>query len=177
MADTTRVLLGQIGRAHGVRGEVRVKSFTAEPEAISGYGPLETEDGARTFEFASVRPAKTVLIATIKGITSREAADALNGVKLYVPRDRLPEDKDEETFYHSDLLGFEAVDEAGRSYGVIIAIHDFGAGDLLEIVPKGGRSGELLPFTAEFVPEVMMDEKRLLIAPPAGFMDEAGSDE
>ena len=177
MVERPRVLLGQIGRAHGVRGEVRVKSFTADPEAIAGYGPLETEDGTRTLEFASVRPAKTMLIAAIKGVTSREAAEALNGVKLYVPRGRLPEEEDEETFYHSDLLGFEAVDEAGRNYGVIVAIHDFGAGDLLEIAPKGRRSGELLPFTAEFVPEMAMDERRVLIAPPVGFMDEQGDSE
>ncbi len=160
------VCLGQIGAAHGVRGEVRLRSFTADPAAIANYGPLETEDG-RVFEIKSLRPAKDHFVASLAGIADRNAAERLANTKLYVPRDRLPEPNEADEFYHADLIGLTAVDRAGRKLGTVIAVHNFGAGDLIEMKPDAGGKTELLPFDAAHVPAVDVSAGRIVVDPPA----------
>jgi len=160
-----RICLGQIGAPHGVRGEVRLHSFTADPSAIASYGPLETEDG-RLFEIESLRPAKHALVAKLSGIADRDAAERLANTKLYVPRERLPEPADADEFYHADLIGLRAVDYAGRDCGTVVAVHNFGAGDLIELRTPHGAQTELLPFDAVSVPEVDIAHGRLVVAHP-----------
>src|SRR5262249_18536565 len=137
-APTARaILVAEIGAAHGLKGEVRLRSFTADPLAVKDYGVLEDETG-RTFEIASLRPAKDVLLARLAGVADRTAAESLRGVKLYLPRERLPPADDADTFYHVDLIGLTAVGRDGRPLGTVIAVHNFGAGDLLEVRPAEG---------------------------------------
>src|SRR5882724_7500858 len=133
---SARVLIAQIGAAHGVRGEVRLKAFTEDPLSVRRYGPLETEDGRR-FEIEAVRPAKDILVARLKGVTDRDAAARLTNLLLYVSRDRLPKAADDE-FYHADLVGLAAATGDGAPFGIVKAVHNFGAGDLLEIEPAAG---------------------------------------
>jgi 16S rRNA processing protein RimM len=165
MAGAARICLGQIGAAHGVRGEVRLYSFTADPAAITSYGPLEAEDG-RVFEIESLRPAKDHFVARISGIADRSAAERLTNVKLYVPRDRLPPPTDSEEFYHADLVGLAVVDRAGQKLGTVVAVHNFGAGDLIEVRPEDGDKTELVPFDETTVPEVDVAAGRLVVALP-----------
>jgi 16S rRNA processing protein RimM len=167
MADGARICLGQIGAAHGVRGEVRLHSFTADPVAIANYGPLETDDG-RTFEIETLRPAKDHFVATLVGIRGRNAAEQLTNVKLYVPRERLPVTIAADEFYHADLVGLAVVDRAGERLGIVVAIHNFGAGDLIEMRPDAGGKTELLPFDEATVPEVDLTAGRLVVERPAG---------
>jgi 16S rRNA processing protein RimM len=162
-----RVCLGQIGAAHGVRGEVRLRSFTADPAAIATYGPLETEDG-RVFEIESLRPAKDHFVVQFSGIADRSAAERLANIKLYVPRERLPEPDEPDEFYHADLIGLAVVDRTGQSLGTVIAVHNFGAGDLIEVRPDAGGKTELLPFDAATVPQVDLAAGRLVVELPAG---------
>jgi 16S rRNA processing protein RimM len=159
------VCLGQIGAAHGVRGEVRLHSFTADPSAITAYGPLETEDG-RVFEIETLRPAKEHFVARIAGIADRNAAERLKNTKLYVPRERLPEPDEPDEFYHADLVGLCVVDLAGQKRGTVIAVHNFGAGDLIEVTPEGGGKTELLPFDATHVPTVDIAAGKIVVVPP-----------
>jgi 16S rRNA processing protein RimM len=161
-----RICLGQIGAAHGVRGEVRLRSFTAEPEAIAGYGPLETEDG-RIFEIETLRPAKDHFVATFVGIRGRNAAEKLVNIKLYVPRERLPETDADDEFYHADLVGLAVVDRAGRPLGSVVAIHNFGAGDLIELRLNSSDKTELVPFDDATVPEIDLAAGRLVVELPA----------
>ncbi|MGB6653844.1 MAG: ribosome maturation factor RimM, partial [Xanthobacteraceae bacterium] len=147
------VCLGQIGAAHGVRGEVRLRSFTADPAAIVGYGPLQTEDG-RVIEIESLRPAKDHFVATLAGITDRNAAERLANTKLYVPRERLPAPDEPDEYYHADLIGLAVVDRAGKPLGTVVAVHNFGAGDLIEVRQAGAEPTQLLPFDALTVPDV-----------------------
>ena len=170
-----KVCIAQIGAAHGIRGEVRVKLFAEDPDALFDYGPLETADGSRRFEFLSARESKTIFVCRIKGLTNRNDVEALNGVRLYVDRDALPE-LDEEEFYHSDLIGLEARLEDGTSLGYIVAIHDFGAGDVLDVSPKRGK-GYYIPFTRAVVPEVKVSEGYVLVDPPEGLLDEPDENE
>ena len=130
------MLLGEIGAAQGLKGEVRLRSFTEEPAAIAAYGPLEDETGARDRD-RGLRVTPKALIVRIKGVTTREGAEALTGTKLYVPRSRLPE-REEEEWYHADLIGLAALDRDGVTIGTVVAIQNFGAGDLLEIAPASG---------------------------------------
>ena len=123
-----RICLGQIGAAHGTTGEVRLRSFTSDPNAITGYGPLETEDG-RVLTIESLRPAKDHFVARLSGIADRNAAERLTNERLYVPRERLPPPDDADEFYHADLIGLSVVDPAGETFGSVIAVHNFGAGD------------------------------------------------
>ncbi len=160
-----RVLLGRCGAAHGIRGEIRVKSFTAEPDGIAAYGPLELEDGSRRLEIERMRDGDTVLIVKFRGIDDRNAAEALNGIGLTVPREAMPETDDEETFYLTDLIGLNVEDLAGTHVGDIANVVDFGAGDLLEIQPPQGMS-VYLPFSAAFVPTVDLAGRRVVIDPP-----------
>jgi 16S rRNA processing protein RimM len=163
--ENERVCVAQIGTPHGVRGEVRLAAFTEDPMALSGYGPLETEDGSRVLRIEAMRPAKNLLIARFSGITDRDGAAELTRAKLYIPRARLPE-PEAETFYHRDLIGLEAVDSDGASIGTICAVQNFGAGDLIEIVPRAGGATFLLPFTKQFVPVVDIARGRVVIEPP-----------
>ena len=160
-----RVCVGAIGGAFGVQGEVRLKSFCAEPSDIADYGPLSTEDGARSFSVTLTRPLKGALGARLSGISTKEQADALKGTRLYVPREALPELPDDE-FYHSDLIGLEVVDAGGARLGTVQAVHDHGAGDLLEIRVEGAKDTMLLPFTREAVPTVDLAAGRLVADPP-----------
>jgi 16S rRNA processing protein RimM len=160
------VCVGAIAGAFGVRGEARIKSFCAEPEAIASYGPLCTEDGARRFEIRLTRPVKGGFAARLSGVETREEAEALRGTRLYAGRDRLPALPDEE-FYHADLIGLTVVDTGGAELGRVRAIHDHGAGDMLEVVGPGGRE-LLIPFTRAAVPTVELALGRIVADPPPG---------
>jgi len=166
-----RVCVAQIGTAHGLRGEVRLHVFTEDPMAIATYGPLETEDQSRTFAVAALRPAKNHLIARLAGIDDRNAADALRNVKLYVPRERLPQPPDEETFYHADLIGLAVETADGSLLGTVVTLHNFGAGDLLEIARANTDATVLLPFTKAVVPVIDLKRGRLVVNPPEGALD------
>ena len=165
MAGDGRVCLGQIGAAHGVRGEVRLHSFTADPAAIVTYGPLETEDG-RIVEIEAMRPAKDHFVARFSGIADRDAAERLKNIKLYVPRERLPEPGESDEFYYADLVGLRVVDRAGAHIGTVVAVHNFGAGDLIEVKWEAGNKTELLPFDAATVPEVDIAGGRIVVELP-----------
>lgn len=155
-----RILVGEIGRPHGVRGLVKLRSFTNEPASIASYGPLTDEGGARRF----VLTWKGDGIAAIEGITDRDAAQRLTGTRLYVERDRLPATEDDE-FYLSDLIGLPAVTEAGEAVGTVKAVEDFGGGSFL-VLAKGPEE-ILVPFTRASVPAVDLDAGRIVVAPPA----------
>jgi 16S rRNA processing protein RimM len=165
MAGGGRVCLGQIGAAHGVRGEVRLHSFTADPAAITSYGPLESEDG-RVFEIEAMRPAKDHFVAKISGVADRSAAELLKNLKLYVPRARLPEPDEPDEFYHADLIGLAVVDRAGEKLGTVVAIHNFGAGDLIEMNPASGGKTQLLPFDEVHVPTVDIAAGKIVVVLP-----------
>jgi 16S rRNA processing protein RimM len=164
MAADTRVCVGQIGAPHGVRGEVRLRSFTAEPEAFTAYGPLETEDG-RIMEIESLRPANDHFVAALSGIRDRDAAEKLANVKLYVPRERLPALVETDEFYHADLIGLAVFNKAGEQLGTVLAIHNFGAGDLIEVRLAAGGKTELVPFNEINVPSVDIAAGRIVIEP------------
>ena len=166
-----RICVAQIGPAHGTRGEVRIKSFTANPMAVIGYGVLETEDGTATFEIESLRPAKSHWVAQLGGVRDRNAAERLVNVKLFVPRDRLPAAETDE-FYHADLIGLAVVTTDGRALGTVVAIHDFGAGDILELRQEGKRDTVMLPFTSATVPVVDIAGGRIVIDPPEGVFED-----
>jgi 16S rRNA processing protein RimM len=160
------VKMATIGAAHGVKGEVRVKSATAEPMALASYGALLADDG-RAFEIEALHPAKgDMLIVKFRGIDDRDAAQALNGVVLHAERSALPPVSGKDEFYHADLIGLAAVDASGRVLGTVTAVHDFGAGDMLDIAPLKGPS-LLVPFTKAAVPEVDISGGRLTVVPPA----------
>ena len=161
------VLVGRFGAPQGVRGETRVQSFTASPAAIGAYGPLTDARGTASFAFERLRPLKDdMLVVKVRGVESREAAAALTGVELFVPRDRLPSPSEDE-FYHDDLIGLAAVTADGRALGRVAAIANFGAGDILEIAPEGGGDALLVPFTRAIVPEIDFATGRIVVEPPA----------
>lgn len=158
------VCVARIGAAHGVRGAVKLWTFTEDPFAVRDYGPLLTKDGKRQFEVAQAREAKDHLVATFKGVTTRDEAERLNGIELYVARDRLPA-TDEDEYYHTDLIGLAAVTTEGETLGRVLAIHNYGAGDIIEIAPPTGAT-LLLPFSHAVVPEVDIAGGRVVIALP-----------
>jgi 16S rRNA processing protein RimM len=162
-----RVCVGALAGAFGVRGEVRLKSFCAEPEAVATYGPLHTEDGGRYFEVTLTRPIPGGFAARLSGVATREAAEALKGARLYAERERLPALPDDE-FYHADLIGLSVQDTGGAPLGEVVAVHDHGAGDLLEVRLKGSKATVLLPFTLEAVPTVDLAARRIVADPPLG---------
>ena len=164
--NSNRILLGQIGAAHGIKGEVRISAHTADPMAIGAYGPLHTDRPGLMITIAKLRVQKTVVVAQLKGISDRDAAENLNGVSLFVDRDKLPEPEDEDDFYHADLLGLDARLESGVSIGTVSALPNFGAGDLIEI--RDGQSGDtyLFPFTKAVVPHIHVAEGYLTIVVP-----------
>ncbi|MAW89042.1 MAG: ribosome maturation factor RimM [Phyllobacteriaceae bacterium] len=170
------VRMAVIGAPHGVRGELRVKSFTADPLAIGDYGPLHDAEG-RLYEVLDVRPAKTVVVVRFKGVTTREQAEALNGVELLVARDALPdEDLEEDEFFHADLVGLDVRDGDGKRLGKVTALQDFGGGDLLEIT-LGGRKGVLIPFTMAAVPVVDVEGGFVTIEPVAAGLVDTGDED
>jgi 16S rRNA processing protein RimM len=158
------VCVARIGAAHGVRGAVKLWTFTEDPLAVRRYGPLLSKDGKRRFEIAQVREAKDHLVATFRGVATRDDAERLNGIELYVPRDKLPATDDDE-YYHIDLIGLAAVTTDGETIGRVLAIHNFGAGDIIEIAPSKGAT-LLLPFSNAVVPEVDLAGGRVVIALP-----------
>jgi 16S rRNA processing protein RimM len=167
-----RVCVAQIGAPHGVRGEVRLWPFTADPMGLLDYGALQSEDGARQVEIETLRPAKDHLVARLQGVTDRTAAERLKNLKLYVPRDRLPP-PDVDEFYHADLIGLRVFDAQGAQLGTVAAVHNFGAGDLLEVQPAAGGASVLLTFTQAVVPLVDMAARRIVVDPPAGTFGDA----
>jgi 16S rRNA processing protein RimM len=151
---TGRIRVARIGAAHGVRGEVKLWSFTQDPAAVADYGPLETEDGARQFDIETLRAAKDHFVARIAGVDTREAAEMLRNVDLFVSRDRLPAIEEADTYYYADLIGMAAVTPEGAPLGAVTALHNFGAGDLIEIATTAGGEPLLLPFTEAVVPKI-----------------------
>ena len=159
------ICVARIGAAHGVRGAVKLWTFTEDPLAVKRYGPLTTKDGARQFEVTHAREANGHLVATLKGIATRDEAERLNGIELYVARDQLPA-TDEDEYYHADLIGLTAVNAANEPIGRVLAIHNFGAGDIIEIAPAQGAT-LLLPFTNAVVPTVDLAGGRVVVELPA----------
>ncbi|MFL5159830.1 MAG: ribosome maturation factor RimM [Microvirga sp.] len=170
------VLVGEFGRAHGLKGEVRLKSHTGDPQAIADYKPLTGSDG-RTYSLKAVRAAPggapDLLIAVVDGVTTREAAEALNRVQLHVERDTLPPPDEEDEFLLADLIGLSVRNEAGEIIGTVVAVPNYGGGDLLEIAPAQKGPTALLPFTRAFVPLVDTVGKRIVAAPPDDLFEPA----
>jgi 16S rRNA processing protein RimM len=165
------ILMATIGAAQGLRGEVRARSYTSDPTALGDYGHLHSMDG-RSFEVLEVRQAKNVVIVRFRGVNDRTAAEALNGLELYIEREKLPDQElDDDEFYYADLEGLEAVDDQGKGYGVVSGVYDFGAGDLLELKGPGKRP-VLIPFSEAAVLDIDLESGRLLIDPlAAGLVD------
>ena len=174
--------MGRIGAAHGIKGEVRIQSYTEDPLAIMDYGPLATNRPGVTIEITDARTTTNVLVARIKGVADRNAAEKLNGVELYVDRGLLPEIDDEDDYYHADLIGLDARLEDGTSLGEVITVPNFGAGDMLEIRDKASGDTRFIPFTKAAVPEVHIAAGYVVVIPPIevegedGPGDEDGSD-
>lgn len=167
--DAAQLCLGVVTGARGIAGLVRIKSFTAAPEAIANYGVLRDEAGTPRFDIELVGASKGVLIARLKGVSDRNAAERLKGQRLYLRRADLPEPEADE-FYHADLIGLEARLADGTVLGKVEAVHDFGAGASLEIVDAAGKS-VMVPFTLAAVPEIDIEGGRLVIVPPSGLFD------
>jgi 16S rRNA processing protein RimM len=161
------ILVGVFGAAHGIRGEIRLKSFTSDPKAIGSYGALHDETGTRDFVIDALRPIGTdMFVARVKGVPDRKSAEHLNGIELFVPRDALPSPDDEE-FYHTDLIGLRVENERGESLGSVVALHNFGAGDILEIAPPPDapdRTTAMLAFTRALVPVVDVAGGRIVVS-------------
>lgn len=166
------VLMATIGGAQGLRGEVRAKTYTSDPTALGDYGNLHSLDG-RSFEILEIREAKNIAIVRFRGINDRNAAEALNGLDLYIERDNLPDQElEDDEFFYADLEGLEAVDANGIGYGVVSGIYDFGAGDLLELKGPGKRP-VLIPFSETAVIEIDLENGKILIDPvAAGLIDD-----
>ena len=162
-----RVCVGAVAGAYGVRGEVRLKSFCAEPGDIGSYGALTTEDGGRSFTVKLGKPIKNAFSARLSGVATKEAADALKGTRLYAPRTALPDLPDDE-YYHADLIGLSVLDTGGTGLGRVKSVLNHGAGDLLEVQLEGGSATVLLPFTLAAVPTVDLAGGRIIADPPDG---------
>jgi 16S rRNA processing protein RimM len=164
-----RIAVGALAGAFGVHGEVRLKSYCADPMAIADYGPLHTEDGTSYSQIVFTGQAPNALIARVQGIISKEQADALKGQLLYADRDRLPPLEDEE-YYYSDLIGLAVQDTGGNALGTVRAVHNHGAGDLIEVIGSGKSATILLPFTRAVVPTVDLAARRIVVDPPEGLL-------
>jgi 16S rRNA processing protein RimM len=162
------IILGRITGPQGIKGEVKLQSFTANPLDIASYGPLDASNGLR-LTIKSVKPYKNTLLARIDGVDDRNGAEALRGVELMIDRDRLPEAGEDE-IYHADLIGLSAHDTTGNLLGTVVAVLDFGAGELLELKPAEGKT-ILVPFNVDTVPDIDLDAGRLTIDPPEGLLD------
>lgn len=171
------IQMAVIGAAHGIKGEVRVKTFTGDPLALGDYGPLHAGDG-RAFEVLDIRPADTVAVVRFKGVADRSAAEALTGTALFVDRSALPDDGGEDDFYHADLIGLAVRDDTGTTIGKVAAVQNFGGGDILDLT-LGGRKGVLIPFTKAAVPEVSVAGGYVRVDPVASGLtgDEDGEGE
>jgi|SRR5262245_51426535 len=165
-SPTDKICVARIGAAHGVRGEVKLWSFTQEPDAVASYGPLETRDGTRRFEIEALRPAKDHFVVRIAGIASRDAAEELRNLELFVPRERLPDIEEADTYYHTDLVGLDVVTPDGAQVGTVRALHNFGAGDIIEIMPLGSGEPLMLPFNETTVPKIDLRAKQIVIVRP-----------
>ena len=165
MTSKDLIPLGHISGPHGIKGEVLIKTYTEAPENITRYGPLSNEDGTKTVTLKLVRVTKRGVIARVEGVTDRTAAEALKGLKLCVVRDQLPE-PDEDEWYYSDLIGLDAVDLAGVVIGKVVAMHDFGAGDLMELKLSGQKNTELIAFNKTTVPKIDIDTGRVTVCLP-----------
>lgn len=161
------ICVGAISGAYGVHGEVRIKSFCAQPEDIEAYSPLSTEDGTRSFALALIRPIKNGFVARIAEVATKEEADALKGTQLFARRDQLPHLPDDE-FYYTDLVGLEVFDTGGTSLGQVKSVQNHGASDLLEVRRPGATATVLLPFTKAVVPTVDLAAGRIVADPPDG---------
>ena len=159
-----RVLLGVVAAPHGVRGLVRIKSFTDDPMAVAAYGPLSDETGKKAYRVEALSAARGAVLARIEGVADRTAAEALRGLRLYVERERLP-GTDEREWYEADLIGLSAVGRDGRDWGKVTGFHDFGAGSVMEL-----SGGVMLPFTDEAVPEIDVEGGKVVVEPPAGLL-------
>jgi 16S rRNA processing protein RimM len=165
-----KVCVGAIAGAFGVKGEVRLKSFCAEPEAIQTYGPLSSEDGSKSWTVKIARPVKGGFAARLSGVQHKDQADALRGIRLYAPRQALPELPDDE-FYHADLINLSVVDTGGVEIGKVRAVLNHGAGDILEIAGPKLKQPVMLPFTQENVPTVDLSSGRIIVDPPEGLLE------
>jgi 16S rRNA processing protein RimM len=159
-----RVLLGVVAAPHGVRGLVRIKSFTDDPMAIAAYGPLSDETGRKAYRVEALSVARDAVLARIEGVADHTAAEALRGLRLYVERSALPAAGERE-WYEADLVGLAAVGRDGRDWGKVVAFHDFGAGSVMEV-----SGGVMLPFTDEAVPEIDVPGGKVVVDPPAGLL-------
>ena len=166
-----RVLLGVVAAPHGVRGLVRVKSFTRDPMAIGTYGPLSDETGKKTYRVEVLSAARGTVLARIDGVADRTAAEGLRGLRFYVERSALP-DAGEREWYEADLVGLPAVGKDGRNWGKVVAFHEFGAGPVMEV-----SAGLMLPFTDEVVPEIDVEGGKVVVDPPAGLLAESETKE
>lgn len=172
---TNPVLMAVIGAAHGIKGEVRVKTFTGDPMALAGYGPLFDKQG-RAFEIADIRPQGNVVVVRLKGVADRNAAEALNGTELFVERGSLSDELEDEEFYHADLVGMDAVDGSGSTIGKVSAVQNYGAGDILEIEGPD-LNGVLVPFTKAAVPVVDVAMRTIRIdTAAAGLVEDVDGD-
>ncbi|QND51133.1 ribosome maturation factor RimM [Phyllobacterium sp. 628] len=170
------VQLAVIGAPHGTRGEVRVKTFTGDPLALADYGLLYDVTG-RSFEILAIRPANTVVVVRFRGVNDRNMAEALNGTMLFIERAQLPEELDEDEFYHADLIGLDAVDAEGNRHGKVSAMFNFGGGDLIELTIPGRRP-MLVPFTQAAVPHIDIKAGKITIDPAsAGLIADENEDE
>jgi 16S rRNA processing protein RimM len=162
------ILLGVITGAHGIRGEVKLKSFTSDPSAIAGYGPLQTKSG-EPIEIARLKPQRDHFIAALKGVTDRNRAEALRGTELFITREKLPP-TDESELYVADLIGKAVVLLDGRPLGTIASIENYGAGDLLDVGVEGGKGTVLIPLSDSFVTAI--EESKIVVDLPDGYLDE-----
>jgi 16S rRNA processing protein RimM len=172
------VLLGTVGAPRGIRGDIRIKSFTEVPEDIAAYGPLWNADATRSFSLRVIGEAKGQVLVRFDGVNDRTAAEALKGTGLYVPRSALPA-PEEDSFYLVDLIGLSVETTSGEAWGKVKAVHDFGAGDVLELA-GGPHAGLMIPFSRDTVPEVDLTGGRVVVGPPEGLLeppeDGAGQD-
>ncbi|MGC6475131.1 MAG: ribosome maturation factor RimM [Parvibaculales bacterium] len=170
------ICLGAFAGAHGVRGEVRVKTFTQDPMDLAAYGPVQTEDGRQHFDITAITPDKIGARVRLAGITNREQAQSLKGTRIYISRSALPASDDEDDFYHADLLGLVALDAQGGAWGRVIGVHNFGAEDLLEIKADKNTDTQFIPFTKEYVPDIHL-EKGTLTALPVSMVEPENNEE
>ena len=166
-AADNKVCVARIGAAHGVRGEMKLWSFTEDPAAVADYGPFETQDGKRQFDIEAMRAAKDHFVVRLSGVADRTAAEKLTNTDLYVPRDRLPPIDEDDTFYHTDLLGLAAATPEGVALGKVTGLYNFGAGDLIEITTPQGGEPMLLPFTNAVVPDVDITAGKIVVVLPS----------
>jgi 16S rRNA processing protein RimM len=168
LAAAKRIRVAKIGAAHGIRGEVRLFVDADDPAAVKKLGALEDESGGRSFKIAALREANGHLIVRFEGISDRNAAERLTNLELFVERDRLPKQKDANTFYQADLVGLRVETKEGVAMGSVVAVRNFGAGDLLEIAPEKGAATFMIPFVEKFVPTVDIKGQRIVVDPPDG---------